>query len=51
MEFNKDDIIGYKLRMSIDLRMELGQIAKKNNMSLNSLINMVLKEYVGRVKK
>lgn len=50
MEFNRQDKTSFKIRMSIDLRMELGKIAQKNNMTLNSLINMVLKEYVGKDK-
>lgn len=50
MEFNREDKTSFKIRMSIDLRMELGKIAQKNNMTLNSLINMVLKEYVGKDK-
>ena len=48
MEFNREDKTSLKIRISMDLRMELGKIAQKNNMTLNSLINMVLKEYVGK---
>lgn len=50
MEFNREDKASFKLRMSIDLRIELGKIAQKNNMTLNSLINMILKEYVNKNK-
>ena len=50
MELNREDKASFKLRMSIDLRIELGKIAQKNNMTLNSLINMVLKEYVNKNK-
>ena len=48
MEFNRNDKASFKVRMSMDLRLELGKIANKNDMTLNSLINMVLKEYVGK---
>ena len=50
MEFNREDKTSYKLRMPMDLRIELGKIAQKNNMTLNSLINIVLKEYVDSSK-
>ena len=50
MEFKRDDKTSYKLRMSMDLRIELGNIAQKNNMTLNSLINIILKEYVNSSK-
>lgn len=46
MEFDRDDKTSYKLRISMDLRIELGKIAQKNNMTLNSLINIILKEYI-----
>lgn len=51
MEFNREDKTSLKLRMSMDLRIELGKIAQKHNMTLNNLVNMVLKEYVGKNKK
>ena len=50
MDFNREDQTSFKLRMSMDLRIELGKIAQKNNMTLNSLINIVLQEYVGNNK-
>ena len=50
MELHRDDRTSLKLRMSMDLRLELGKIARKHNMTLNSLINMVLNEYVGNDK-
>ena len=34
--------------MSMDLRLELGKIAQKNNMTLNGLINMILAEYIDK---
>ena len=52
MELNREDKTSFKVRMSMDLRLELGKIAQKNNMTLNSLINMILKEYINKsVKK
>lgn len=50
MEFNRDNQISYKIRMSMDLRMELGKIAKQNNMTLNKLINIILQEYINQNK-
>ena len=50
MEFNRDDRASLKIRMPIDLRMELGKIAQKNDMSLNRLINIILKEYINNNK-
>ena len=50
MKFNRDDSTSFKVRMSMDLRMELGKIAQKNNMTLYSLVNIVLQEYVGKSK-
>ena len=50
MEFNRDDKTSFKIRMSMDLRMELGKIAKQNDMTLNGLVNIILKEYVVRNK-
>ena len=50
VEFKRDDKTSYKLRISMDLRIELGNIAQKNNMTLNSLINIILKEYVNSSK-
>ena len=46
MEFNRDDKTSFKIRMSMDLRIELGKIAHQNDMTLNGLINIILKEYV-----
>ena len=52
MEFNRDDKTSLKIRISMDLRIELGKIAKQNNMTLNKLINIILSEYINRsVKK
>lgn len=51
MEFNRDDKTSFKIRMSMDLRIELGKIAKQNGMTLNKLINIVLNEYIKNVKK
>lgn len=52
MDFNREDKTSFKIRMSMDLRIELGKIAQKNNMTLNSLVNMILKEYINKsVKK
>ena len=50
MEFNRADKTSYKLRMPMDLRIELGKIAQNNNMTLNSLINIILKEYIDNSK-
>lgn len=50
MEFNREDKTSLKIRMSMDLRMELGKIAKQNSMTLNSLINIILKEYIDQDK-
>jgi hypothetical protein len=50
MEFNRDDKTSLKIRMSMDLRMELGKIAKQNGMTLNGLINIVLNEYINNNK-
>lgn len=50
MEFNRDDRASLKIRMPIDLRMELGKIAQKNDMSLNRLINIILNEYINNNK-
>ena len=36
MEFNRDDKTSLKVRMSMDLRLELGKIANKNDMTLNT---------------
>ena len=46
MEFNRDDKASLKIRMPMDLRMELGKIAKQNDMTLNGLVNIILKEYL-----
>ena len=46
MEFNRDDKTSLKIRMSMDLRIELGKIAKQNNISLNKLINIILNKYI-----
>lgn len=51
MEFNRDDKTSLKIRMPMDLRMELGKIAKQNNMTLNKLINIILKEYIDKNNK
>ena len=52
MELNREDKASFKIRMSMDLRLELGKIAQKNNMTLNGLVNMILKEYINKsVKK
>lgn len=53
MEFNRDDKTSLKIRMSMDLRMELGKIATQNGMTLNGLINIILNEYINNknVKK
>ena len=48
MELNREDQASFKIRMPMDLRLELGKIAKKNNMTLNGLINIVLQEYIGK---
>ena len=50
MEFNRDDKTSLKIRMSMDLRIELGKIAKQNDMTLNGLVNIILKEYLDRNK-
>lgn len=50
MEFNRDEKTSLKIRMSMDLRMELGKIAKQNGMTLNGLINIVLNEYINNNK-
>lgn len=50
MEFNREDKASLKVRMPMDLRLELGKIAQKNNITLNGLINIVLKEYVNKSK-
>lgn len=50
MEFNREDKTSLKIRMSMDLRIELGKIAQNHNMTLNGLINIVLKEYVNKSK-
>lgn len=50
MDFNRDNQISYKVRMSMDLRMELGKIAKQNDMTLNKLINIILQEYIHKNK-
>ena len=50
MEFNREDKTNLKVRMPMDLRLELGKIAQKNNITLNGLINIVLKEYVDKSK-
>lgn len=46
MKFNRDDKTSLKIRMPMDLRMELGKIAKQNGMTLNGLVNIILKEYI-----
>lgn len=51
MEFNRDDKTSLKIRMPMDLRMELGKIAKQNNMTLSKLINIILKEYIDKNNK
>lgn len=51
MEFNRDDKTSFKIRMSMDLRIELGKIAQQNDMTLNGLINIILKEYLDKNKK
>jgi antitoxin component of RelBE/YafQ-DinJ toxin-antitoxin module len=48
MQISRDDTASIKIRMSMDLRLELGKIAKQNGVTLNSLINMVLKEYTSK---
>ena len=50
MEFNRDDKASLKIRMPMDLRMELGKIAKQNDMTLNGLVNIILKEYLDKNK-
>lgn len=51
MEFNRDDKTSLKIRISMDLRIELGKIAKQNNMTLNKLINIILSEYINKNAK
>ena len=50
MEFNRDENTSLKIRMPMDLRMELGKIAKQNDMTLNGLVNIILKEYLDKNK-
>ena len=50
MEFNRDEKTSLKIRMPMDLRMELGKIAKQNDMTLNGLVNIILKEYLDKNK-
>ena len=51
MEFNREDKTSLKIRMSMDLRIELGKIAQQNDMTLNKLVNIILNEYIQNVKK
>lgn len=46
MELNRKDSINFTLRMSVNQRLELEKIAKKEDRTVTNLINMALKKYI-----
>ena len=48
MELNRKETTNFTLRMSVNQRLELEKIAKKEDRTVTNLINMVLKNYIER---
>lgn len=48
MELNRKDSVNFTLRMSVEQRLELEKIAKKEDRTVTNLINMALKNYIER---
>lgn len=46
MKLDRKDSINFTLRMSVDQRMELEKIAKREDRTVTNLINMALKRYI-----
>ena len=55
MKLDRKESINFTLRMSVEQRLELERIAKKEDRTVTNLINMALKRYIelynGGVKK
>ena len=55
MKLDRKESTNFTLRMSVDQRLELERIAKKEDRTVTNLINMALKRYIemydGSVKK
>jgi hypothetical protein len=48
MKLDSKESINFTLRMSVEQRLELEKIAKKEDRTVTNLINMVLKNYIER---
>lgn len=48
MNLDRKESINFTLRMSVDQRLALEKIAKKEDRTVTNLINMVLKNYIDR---
>ena len=48
LELNRKDSVNFTLRMSVEQRLELEKIAKKEDRTVTNLINMALKNYIER---
>lgn len=46
LEIKAKDTTNFTLRMQIETRFQLAQIAAKENRTVTNLINMVLKQYI-----
>lgn len=46
MKLDRKDSINFTLRMSVEQRLELERIAKKEDRTVTNLINMALKRYI-----
>ncbi len=46
MKLDRKDSINFTLRMSVEQRLELESIAKKEDRTVTNLINMALKRYI-----
>lgn len=46
MKLDRKESINFTLRMSVEQRLELERIAKKEDRTMTNLINMALKRYI-----
>ena len=46
MKLDRKETTNFTLRMSVDQRLELERIAKKEDRTVTNLINMALKRYI-----
>lgn len=46
MKLDRKESINFTLRMSVEQRLELERIAKKEDRTVTNLINMALKRYI-----